>query len=156
MKLLKRMICLTLVICCVLGCIVGCNRTQPSNDPSNPNQPGGPFRPDDPGVIAPLADDRAFPEDGVVWNMENIPDDLIETKWATPNWASHDSFVKDNVSILGVNGKGYQGSRALAVRQNGPYSWADIYTIGLKKDDTTGRVAKCSGSGTTRARSARR
>ena len=136
MKLLKRMICLTLVICFVLGCIVGCNRTQPSNDPSNPNQPGGPFRPDDPGVIAPLADDRAFPEDGVVWNMENIPDDLIETKWATPNWASNDSFVKDNVSILGVNGKGYQGSRALAVRQNGPYSWADIYTIGLKKDDT--------------------
>lgn len=52
MKLLKRMICLTLVICFVLGCIVGCNRTQPSNDPSNPNQPGGPFRPDDPGVIA--------------------------------------------------------------------------------------------------------
>ena len=136
MKLVKRMICLALVICFVLGCVVGCKQTRPNDDPNNPEQPGGPFRPDDPGVIAPLADDHTFPEDGVVWDMENIPDDLVEKKWATPKWAGNDAFNKDNISVLGVDGKGYQGSRALAVRQNGPYSWADIYTVGLKKDDT--------------------
>ena len=135
MKLLKRMICLLLTLCFLLGCLAGCTGT--NNGPGGEEQTSnGPFRPDDPGVIAPLAENHAVPDDGVVWDMENIPDDLVATKWATANWASHDAFVKGNIGIEGVDGKGYKGSRALAVRQNGPYNWSDIYTIGMKKDET--------------------
>lgn len=140
MKLLKRMTCLTLALILTLGCLAGCKSEEQPNPSTTPTDGDltetGPFRPEDPGVIAPLDDDGAFPEDGVVWNMENLPDDLVEKKWATPNWASQDEFSADNISILGVNGKGYQGSRALAVRQNGAYNWADVYTLGMKKDET--------------------
>lgn len=134
----KRSICLLLVLSILAGIASGCKTDEIIEPtlPKNEEEATGPFRPDDPGVIAPLADKNQISEDGVVWDMENLPDDLVEEKWATPNWASEDAFVMGNVQFLGVDGKGYEGSRAFAIRQVGAYSWSDVYTIGLKRDET--------------------
>lgn len=95
-----------------------------------------PKRPDDPGTIAPLEKQNVLPEDGVVWDMENIPDDLLADGWAAAEYSGNDEWTEDNVKILGEDGKGYEGSRALGIRQNGRYSWTDVYSIGIGKDET--------------------
>lgn len=136
MKKRNQLISFLLVLCLALTLFAGCTQ----NNPETTTEPGadttGPFRPADPGVIAPLSEESELPEDGIVWDMENIPDNLNSVAWATSLWTSHDDYVENNVEFLGVDGKGYEGSRALALRQNGKYIWCDVYSVGMKMDDT--------------------
>ncbi len=131
MKNWNRVLSLLLVLVLLTGCTV------PSvGEQTEPTESTGPKRPDDPGVIAPLEDDTVIPENGVLWDMESLPDIMTGTPWAVAQYGDHDDYVADRVQLLGADGKGYEGSRALAVRQNGNYSWSDIFTIGYKKDKT--------------------
>ncbi|MBQ7247498.1 MAG: hypothetical protein IJS22_05355 [Lachnospiraceae bacterium] len=102
---------------------------------ATPAGPTEPARPGDPGAIPPLPE-PPFPEDGVVWDMESIPDDLLESRWVIARYADHDEFKDGNVSFFGADGKGYKGSRALGIKQNGSYSWADEFDLGISLDAT--------------------
>ena len=111
-----------------------------SRDPDDSRDPGqtsaSAVRPKDPGVVKPLVDSNGIPEDGVVWDMESLVPNLYEAGWAECEWTNQDAWKEGNVALVSVDGKGYQGSRALGICQNGPYSWADVYRVGLRKDKT--------------------
>lgn len=132
----KRLLCLLLALCMLLTLFNGCNRNTKPNTEGTETSDKGPKRPPDPGVIAPLSEESELPEDGIVWDMENIPDNLNAAQWATSIWTSHDDYIENNIEFLGVDGKGYAGSRALALRQNGKYIWCDVYSLGMKMDET--------------------
>ena len=81
-------------------------------------------------------DTRPATPDKAAWNMENIPDDLLTATWASARYGSHADYTPDNVQILGIDGKGRNNTRALAIRQNGGYCWADEFDIDLTMDNT--------------------
>lgn len=132
----KRLLCLLLALCMLLTLFNGCNRNTKPNTEGTETSDKGPKRPPDPGVIAPLSEESELPEDGIVWDMENIPDNLNAAQWATSIWMSHDDYIENNIEFLGAAGKGYDGSRALAIQQNGEYIWCDVYSLGMKMDET--------------------
>ncbi len=140
----QKMICVLLSVCMLLGVMLG-GCSGESVDPTGgtevtgtePGQNGPqPQRPADPGAVPPLGGGEDAPENGIVWDMESIPDELTGTAWATATQSGNGDYVEGRVQILGVDGKGYQGSRAFAVRQNSAYNWSDIFNVGMKKDET--------------------
>ncbi len=140
MKKWKSLLSLLLVLLLLVGCsqTPGDATTEPvaaapQTEPTGPK----PQRPDDPGVVPPLGgNEDVVPENGIVWDMEALPDVLSGSPWATHYWASHADYVENRVQILTTDGKGYQGSRALTIRQNQNYNWCDVFTVGFKKDET--------------------
>lgn len=146
MKSWNKILSMLLVFALFAGCLVGCveqgtTPTDPDQTVTDPTGDNGdttpkPQRPADPGVVPTLPENNTLPENGIIWDMESIPDNLVEEHFAAGKYADQDAFISGNMSFLGVDGKGYEGSRALAVRQNGNYVWADVYTIGYKMDET--------------------
>lgn len=152
---LRKCLCLILALSMLLSFAAGCAQqegvpTTSTNDPTSSQSPTEtvpgdgddeviykPQRPPDPGVVPPLPENNDFPENGIVWDMESIPDDLVASNYAAGKYGDNADFVAGNISFLGVDGKGYEGSRALAVRQNGNYVWADVYRIGIRTDKTS-------------------
>ncbi len=130
MKNWKRVLSLLLTLVLLTGC------SSVGQTPTDPTGSGGPQRPGDPGVIAPVGGEDEIPEDGVLWDMEALPDTLSDTPWAVAKYSDEGDYVAGRVQFFGVDGKGYAGSRALAIRQNQKYNWSDIYTIGYAKDET--------------------
>lgn len=148
MKSWSKWISLLLVFVMLLGTFAGCvpendNPTGGGSDdptePSGPNIEYQPQRPADPGVIPPLDDSGDAPENGVVWDMENLPDDLLGAGWVSAKYSDQDAYVAGRTTFTGAAGKGYQGSRAMAIRQNGEYNWSDVFSLGLVMDDTAVR-----------------
>ena len=105
--------------------------TPEGTDPSATDAPvlGDPRWPDDLGVIVPL--NTGASAKGLVWDMENTPDDLLEEIWATMVNASSEEFVEGNIQILGADGKGRNGSRALQIKQMGPEMWCDGFSLNM-------------------------
>jgi|GEM_PF-6461367 len=93
-------------------------------------------RPESGPVVDPLPEKDPLPADGVAWDFENVPADLVDEAWATAQYSDSGSFVKGRVTYKGVNGKGYKGSRAIEFSQVGDYNWSDEYNLVLSKDET--------------------
>lgn len=147
MKSWSKWISLLLVFVMLLGTLAGCvpENDNPTGGNEDPTESTGsnveyePQRPADPGVIPPLDDSTDAPENGVVWDMENLPDDLQGAGWVSAKYGDHADYKAGRTTFTGAAGKGYQGSRAFAVHQNGDYNWSDVFSVGMVNDDTAVR-----------------
>lgn len=148
MKSWSKLISLLLVFVMLLGTFAGCvpeNDNPTGSGSSDPTEPSGPNveyqpqRPADPGVVPPLDNSADAPENGVVWDMENLPDDLLGAGWVSAKYGDNGDFVAGRTTFTGAAGKGYKGSRAFAIHQNGEYNWSDVFNVGLVMDDTAVR-----------------
>ena len=85
-----------------------------------------PRRPADPGVIPPKEIDLSGIAHGVAWDMENLPDDLLEEDWAFCIHSIHAAYQYGRVTLTRADGRGRNGTAALAYNQNGELVLKDI------------------------------
>lgn len=69
-----------------------------------------------------------------LWNMETLPDDLVANAIAVPYYPDTSDYIPGNVTLTSVSGRGYNGSKALAVSLVGASSWADVFTLYPERD----------------------
>ena len=124
MKSWSKLISLLLVFVMLLGTFAGCvpendNPTGGGSDdptePSGPNVEYQPQRPADPGVIPPLDDGGDAPENGVVWDMENLPDDLLGASWVSAKYGDNADYKAGRTTFTGAAGNAPNSSSCTVV-----------------------------------------
>lgn len=69
-----------------------------------------------------------------LWNMETLPNDLLACSIAVPYYPDAADYQAGNVTLTAASGKGVNGSKALAITQNGAGCWADVFQIYPERD----------------------
>lgn len=103
--------------------------------PSEP-QLGKPPRPEDPGTVPPAEVDISGIANGIVWDMENLPKDLVEADWMYAINNVYEAFKDGNVTYKRAEGRGRNNSAALEITQVGQYSWSDVFLFPTNVEET--------------------